>query len=171
MLSFSINNNTNLFCWSSESVRVRLFCLISLICTFTFLPIIFQDLKPSNIAVNEDCELKVIWAAAWQNQQNDLCRSAKLRSAWASAQSDQSSLSAWRNIGPLTTYWAHSETDQTERMPRLVWVFSWRPFHFVGFVVQRLIYSPFLECGTGNFLNRKVAGNMYSECSKGASIW
>ena len=26
-----------------------------------FLTVIFQDLKPSNIAVNEDCELKVIY--------------------------------------------------------------------------------------------------------------
>ena len=33
-------------------------------------------------------------AALWQNQQNDLCGQRRLRSAWASAQSDQSSLSA-----------------------------------------------------------------------------
>ena len=32
----------------------------------------------------------IIWAAAWQNQQNDLCAQQRLRSAWASAQSDQS---------------------------------------------------------------------------------
>ena len=31
-----------------------------------------------------------IWAAAWQNQQNDLCAQWRLRSAWATAQSDQS---------------------------------------------------------------------------------
>ena len=37
----------------------------------------------------------------------------------------ESSLSAWRNSGPLTTYWAHSEdSDQTWRMPRLIWVFA-----------------------------------------------
>ena len=37
----------------------------------------------------------------------------------------ESSLSAWRNIGPLTTYWAHSEdADQNGRMPRLIWVFA-----------------------------------------------
>ena len=30
------------------------------------------------------------WATAWQNQQNDLCAQRRLRSAWASAQSDQS---------------------------------------------------------------------------------
>ena len=31
----------------------------------------------------------VIWAEAWQNQQNNMCTQRKLRSAWASAQSDQ----------------------------------------------------------------------------------
>ena len=30
------------------------------------------------------------WSTAWQNQQNDLCAQRRLRSAWASAQSDQS---------------------------------------------------------------------------------
>ena len=39
----------------------------------------------------------------------------------------ESSLSAWRNVGPLTTYWVHSEdSDQTGRMPRLIWVFAVR---------------------------------------------
>ena len=49
----------------------------------------------------------------------------------ASAQSDQSSLSTWRNIGSIATHWAHSEdSDQTGRMPRLGgcpgWVFAGR---------------------------------------------
>ena len=30
------------------------------------------------------------WAAAWQNQQSGMCAQPRLRSAWASAQSDQS---------------------------------------------------------------------------------
>ena len=58
----------------------------------------------------------LIWAASWQNQQNSMC-----------AQSDQSLLSAWRKLGSLATYWAHSEdADQTGRMPRLIWVFAGR---------------------------------------------
>ena len=52
----------------------------------------------------------------------------------------ESSLSAWRNIGPLTTYWAHSEdSDQTGRMPRLIWIFAGHTCHFVGFVVRQLM--------------------------------
>ena len=80
------------------------------------------------------------WAAAWQNQQNDLCTQRRLRSAWASAQSDQSSVSAWRKLGSLATYWAYSkDSDQTGQMPRLIWVFAGRTGQFVGFVMRRLI--------------------------------
>ena len=53
-----------------------------------------------------------IWATAWQNQQ--------IRPVWS-----ESSLSAWRKLGSLATHWAHSEdSDQTGRMPRLIWVFT-----------------------------------------------
>ena len=51
-----------------------------------------------------------------------------------------SSLSTWRNLGSLVTYWAHSEdSDQTGRMPRLIWVFVGHS-NFVGFVMRRLIF-------------------------------
>ena len=37
----------------------------------------------------------------------------------------ESSLSAWRNLGSLATGWAYSkDSDQTGRMPRLIWVFA-----------------------------------------------
>ena len=50
------------------------------------------------------------------------------------------SLSAWRNLGSLVTYWAHSEdSDLTRRIPRLIWVFAGRTHYFVGFVISRLI--------------------------------
>ena len=42
---------------------------------------------------------KKISAHAWQNQQYGMCPQWRLRSAWASVQSDQSSLSAWRKLG------------------------------------------------------------------------
>ena len=38
-----------------------------------------------------------------------------------------SSLSTWRNLGSLATHWAHSkDSDQTGRMPRMIWVFAGR---------------------------------------------
>ena len=60
------------------------------------------------------------WATLWQDQQCGcaLCAQRRFRSAWASA---------WRKLGSLTTHWAHSEdSDQTGRMPRLIWVFTGR---------------------------------------------
>ena len=43
-----------------------------------------------------------------------------IRPVWS-----ESSLSAWRKHGSLATHWAHSEdSDQTRRMPRLIWVFA-----------------------------------------------
>ena len=45
-----------------------------------------------------------------------------IRPVWS-----ESSLSAWRKLGSLATHWVHSEdSDQTGRMPRLIWVFAWR---------------------------------------------
>ena len=62
-----------------------------------------------------------------------MCTQRRLRSAWASAQSDQSLLTAWRKIGSITTLWAHREdSDQTGRMPRLIWIFAGCTGHFVG---------------------------------------
>ena len=57
-----------------------------------------------------------------------LCAQRRLRSA----QSDQSSLSAWRKLGSLSTHWAYSEdSDQTGRIPRLIWVFAGRTATFL----------------------------------------
>ena len=45
-----------------------------------------------------------------------------IRPVWS-----ESSLSAWWKLGPLATHWVHSEdSDQTGRMPRLIWVFTGR---------------------------------------------
>ena len=45
-----------------------------------------------------------------------------IRPVWS-----ESSLSAWRKLGSLATHWVHSEdSDQTGRMPRLIWVFAAR---------------------------------------------
>ena len=43
-----------------------------------------------------------------------------IRPVWS-----ESSLTAWRKLGALAIQWAHSEvSDQTGRMPRLIWVFG-----------------------------------------------
>ena len=71
----------------------------------------------------------LIWnepVSAWQKQQNDLCAERRHRSvwAWASAQSDQSSLSARGKIGSLGTHKVHSE-DWSDWVHRsFCWFFS-----------------------------------------------
>ena len=82
------------------------------------------------------------WATAQQNQQSDLCAQRRLGSAWASIQSDQSSQSAWKNLGSLATHWAHSEdSDQTGWIPRLIYVFAGHTGHIVGFLIMWLNYQ------------------------------
>ena len=50
-----------------------------------------------------------------------------IRPVWS-----ESSLSAWRKLGSLATHWVHSEdSDQTERMSRLIWVFAGRTCHLL----------------------------------------
>ena len=45
--------------------------------------------------------------------------SLRIRPVWS-----ESSLSAWRSTEPLAYHWAHrKDSDQTGRMPRLIWVF------------------------------------------------
>ena len=68
-----------------------------------------------------------------------MCAQRRLRSAWASAQSDQSSLCAqWVVKNPSFLHVDSEYSDQTWRMHRLIWVFAGRTCHFVGFVVRRL---------------------------------
>ena len=69
-----------------------------------------------------------------------LCAQRRLRTAWASAQSDQSLRCALN--GQLRTKAFFMRTAKTlimtERMPRLIWVFAGRTNYFVGFVMSRL---------------------------------
>ena len=67
----------------------------------------------------------------------------------------ESLLSAWRNLWSLTSHWEHSEdTDQTGRMPRLIWVFAGRTGDFVGFCVMQLKC-----CNDSKYLERHVWEN------------
>ena len=91
-------------------------------------------------------------------QHNQMCAQRRLRSAWASTQSDQSPAKTLISLGirpvcsesSLCAQWvakdprflhADSEvSDQTGCMPRLIWVFAGRTGHFVGYVMRRLKY-------------------------------
>ena len=78
------------------------------------------------------------------------CAQRRPRSDWAS------SLSAWRKLGSLATHWAHSEdSDQTERMPRLICVFAGRKVillvlswggSIIAVYIQQLVSGYFIGC-------------------------
>ena len=85
-----------------------------------------------------------IRAASWQNLQNDLCTQRRLRSAWAFAQSDQSSQCAqWVAEDPMFLHADSEDSDQTGQMPRLIGALAGRTGHTAGFVMrQHILYRP-----------------------------
>ena len=88
-----------------------------------------------NMSICQNTEPSVIRRQCWtiyepphDKTNNVAVRPAKtqislgIRPVWS-----ESSLSARRKLGSLATHWAHSEdSDQTGRMPRLIWVFAGR---------------------------------------------
>ena len=66
----------------------------------------------------------------------------RLRSAWASAQSDQFSLSTRRrNLSSLATQWVHSEDWSDWADAHVDLILPWESSHFVGFVMRWLGYG------------------------------
>ena len=88
--------------------------------------------------------MQIVFEPRHDKTNNVVVRPAKtqislgIRPVWS-----ESSLSAWRNIGSLSTHWAHSEdSDQTGRMPRV----------FAGRTATLLV----LSC-RGSFLKNSIA--------------
>ena len=57
-----------------------------------------------------------------------------IRPVW----SESSLCAQWVAKDPSFRHVDSKDSDQTGRMPRLIWVFAWRTYYFVGFVVLRL---------------------------------
>ena len=70
-----------------------------------------------------------------------LCAQWRLRSAWASAQSDQNLRCALSALRTQAFFMRTTKTDQTG----LIWVFTGRTCHFVGFVMRRLFLLEFWD--------------------------
>ena len=88
-----------------------------------------------------------------------------IRPVWS-----ESSLSAWRKFGSLATHWAHCEdSDQTGRMPRLIWVFAVRTCTFVGFVMRWLLCTGISQCHISSFLSEAstTCSSFYFESKQG----
>ena len=86
-----------------------------------------------------------------------VCAQQRLRSAWASAQSDQSSLcTQWVDKDSSFLHADSKDTDQTGQMPRLIWVFAGRTttllvlsrggsYHIVGQFYHNYKMKPSLD--------------------------
>ena len=75
--------------------------------------------------------MKTIWATTRQNQQNDMHPVKTLINLGIHTVWSESSLCAqWVAKDPTILHVASEDFDQTERMPRLIWVFAGRTFHW-----------------------------------------
>ena len=83
--------------------------------------------------------INYISAAAWLIQQNGMCAQRRLRSAWASVQSDQS-----LRCPHEETFGFQLPIERTAKIlvPSLIWVFAERTCHFVFLIMRRLIFCP-----------------------------
>ena len=74
-----------------------------------------------------------------------VCSQRRLRSAWASTHLIRVFVVLINKAGSLATQWVHSEnSDQTGRMPRLIWVFT-------GCIVTLLVLSWGGSCSLKHF--------------------
>ena len=86
-----------------------------------------------------------IRAAAWENVLSDICAQRRLKSACASAHSDQSLRCPHKETLHPWLFNAPSEdSDQTARMRRLIWIFAGRTCSKGRFLTSPLIW--FSEC-------------------------
>ena len=83
----------------------------------------------------------IIWATTWQNQQSECAPSQVSDQPGHPPSLFKSSLCAQRVAKDPSFLHADSEdSDQTGRMPRLIWVFAGRNLILLGFVMSRLVY-------------------------------
>ena len=59
--------------------------------------------------------------------------------------SESSQCAQWVAKDPSFLHADSEDSDQTGRIPRLIWVFAGRSYHFVGFVMSRLLFSQHLK--------------------------
>ena len=92
------------------------------------LTITLASTKPTTVSKTKDEQKKYTTGPRHDKTNKMSVRPAKtqislgIRPVWS-----DSSLSAWRKLWSLATHWAHREnSDQTGRMPRLIWVFVGR---------------------------------------------
>ena len=89
--------------------------------------------------------LQIIWAASWQNQQNDMCTQRRLRSAWASRKIRVFAVSSMGSSGPklsscgqrrLWSDWADAQADLSLRWVHSHYTPLWKSGGYTGFALS-----------------------------------
>ena len=84
--------------------------------------------------------------------------SLSIRPGW----SESSLCAQWVAKDPNFLHADCEDSDQTGRMPRLIWIFAGRTCHFVGFVTMRLIYSRTRAwCACNHYGNFSVCNRLF----------
>ena len=82
--------------------------------------------------------------------------------------SESSLCDQWVATDPTFLHADSEDSDQTGRMPRLIWVFAGRTCHFVGFVLMRLIWwLPLAEEKVENCSPERLSNTWNSSQNRG----
>ena len=126
--------------WQLISRRLEKEVVFRMVFQLLKLPVVIVSL-PNNAGnpFGSDGAWNPKWAASWQNQQNDV-RPAKTQISMGICPvwSESSLCAQWVAKDTSFLHADSEDSDQTGRMPRLIWVFA-VAHHFVGFVMMRLI--------------------------------
>ena len=109
---------------------------------------IFSHINSRRMKLFEPCLYLMIRhlvnnATLWQNQQNGCSPSE--HSDQSRHPPSLSECSLYAEMDPSLLYADSEDSDQTGRMPRLIWVFAGRTCHFVGFVMRWLKWAMLCE--------------------------
>ena len=117
---------------------------------------IFLGKKKSKPFIRKTWYQYQIYATTWQNQQCRLCYQRRLKSAWASAQSDQSICCPHEEaLGPCQSLKHTAKTDQTGQNPRLIFRWAHMPFCWFCHAAAQI-----LRMANLNLVSRKSVFNV-----------
>ena len=93
-----------------------------------------------------ECAKRSFWSdcATWENVPSEICINRRIKSACASAQCDQASLSAWTNFASLAIYpkcpkWRFLTESSLRPVKSLNWIFTGLTYPKIRFLTLRLI--------------------------------
>ena len=114
-----------------------MFICLNLIAILLLLRLYF--LKLYVFIMSCDFSSKTTWATTWQNQQNECAPSEDsislgIRPVW----SESSLCTQWEAKDPRFLHADSEDSDQTGRIPRLIWVFAGRTLTLLAHLSRRL---------------------------------